>query len=163
MNDKSYILYESVFKQLEILKKRLGKETAYDFIEAISRFGLYGELPEENSAVWLYGFEQTITSIYAAQQRREAAIENGKKGGRKKTIDDNKVLELKSQGLTNKEVAKKIGCSESSIEKIVSKNRKNQKNLNVNVNVNDNVNGEWKDIEADASISQAFRDDLFNF
>ena len=43
MNDKSYIFYESVFKQLEILKKRLGKETAYDFIEAISRFELYGE------------------------------------------------------------------------------------------------------------------------
>lgn len=140
MNNESFVLYESVFKQTEILSKKLSKEIAFDFIEAIMAFGLYGELPDEDSVVWLYGFEQSITSISAAKTRYQAAIENGKKGGRKKTIDDAKVEELKKQGLTNKRIAEELNCSVSSVEKIVAKIRKNQKNLNENVNVNDNEN-----------------------
>ena len=140
MNTESFVMYESVYKQLQILEKRLGAETAMRFLNAVMEFGLYGVLPEEESDVWLYGFEQTITSIHCAKNRHTAAIENGKKGGRKKTIDDTKVIELKQQGLTNKKIAEELSCSESSVEKIWTAHRKNRKNLNVNVNVNGNGN-----------------------
>lgn len=141
MNKESFVLYESTYKQIEILEKRLGAEEAYKFIKAIMAFGLYGEVPEEESTVWLYGFEQSITSISAAKTRYEAAVENGKKGGRKKTIDDNKVIELKEEwGFTNKEIAEELGCSVSSVEKIIATYRKNQKNLNKNENENNNDN-----------------------
>lgn len=163
MNKESFVFYESVAKQGDRLANKLGKEVAYDFYKAVIDFGLYGVLPDEDSDVWLYGFEQTITSIGAAKDRYAAAIENGKKGGRPKKIDDDRVLELKKQGMTNKQVAEALGCSVSSIEKINAEtrknqnnqnnqknseivvienqeNRKNQKNLNDNVNVNVNVN-----------------------
>jgi hypothetical protein len=148
MNKESFVLYESTYKQIEILEKRLGAEEAYKFIKAIMAFGLYGEVPEEESSVWLYGFEQSITSISAAKTRYEAAVENGKKGGRKKTIDDNKVIELKEDwGFTNKEIAEELGCSVSSVEKIIAKNRKNQKNLNKNENENNNVNDNFNETD----------------
>lgn len=57
MNTESFVMYESVFKQVQILEKKLGKETAYDFMKAVTEFGLYGILPDEESDVWLYGFE----------------------------------------------------------------------------------------------------------
>ena len=137
MNNESFVLYESTFKQVEILKKKLGIQAAFDFIEAIMAFGLYGELPDEESDVWLYGFEQTITSITAAKTRYQAAIENGKKGGRPKTIDDSKVIELKEDwGMTNKQIAEELNCSISSVEKIIATHRKIQKKLNENVNEN---------------------------
>lgn len=145
-NKESFVLYESAFKQMEILEKRLGKETAYNFIKAIAEFGLYGVVPEEENEVWLYGFEQTITSIHKAKDRYTAAIENGKKGGRKATIDRNKVIELKEQGLTNKQIADNLNCSVSSIEKIVAKTGKTGKtHNNLNDNVNDNVNENEKE------------------
>ena len=147
MNKLSFVLYESVHKQTEILERKLGKETAYDLMNAVINFGLYGELPDEDSDVWLYGFEQTITSISAAKDRYEAAIENGKKGGRPKKIDEEEVIKFKGQGLKNREIAEKLGCSESSIEKINAKTRKNQKNLNDNVNVNENKNENKKEKE----------------
>ena len=31
MNNESFVMYESAFKQAEILEQRLGKEKAYDF------------------------------------------------------------------------------------------------------------------------------------
>ena len=80
--------------------------------------------------------------IDKAKDRYATAVENGKKGGRPKTVDEYKVRELKGQGLTNKQIAEELKCSVSSVEKINAKNRKNRKNLNdnVNVNVNDNEN-----------------------
>ena len=165
MNKESFVFYESVAKQGDRLADKLGKEVAFDFYKAVIDFGLYGVLPDEDSNVWLYGFEQTITSISAAKDRYNAAVENGKKGGRPKTVDADKVLELKQEGMTNKQVAERLGCSVSSIEKINAenrknqnnqknpeitvienqKNRKNQKNLNDNVNVNVNVNENKKE------------------
>ena len=130
-----------------------------EFLNAVIEFGLYGVIPEEESDVWLYGFEQTITSIGCAKDRYSQAIENGKKGGRKKTIDDSKVIELKEQGYTHKKIAEIIGCSESSVDKIVRKSGKTVKtvntgknlnenvNVNVNVNVNDNVCSSLKGAE----------------
>lgn len=155
MNTESFVMYESVYKQLQILEKRLGAETAMLFLNAVMEFGLYGVLPDEDSEVWLYGFEQTITSIHAAKDRHAAAIENGKKGGRKKTIDDTKVIELKEKGLTNKKIAEELGCSESSVEKIWTAHRKNQKNLNVNVNVNGNGNGKGFPVDTGKDAADA--------
>lgn len=145
MNTESFVMYESVYKQAALLERRLGKEAAYDFLKAVSEFGLYGVLPDEDAAVWLYGFEQTITSISRAKDRYTAAVENGKKGGRKPTIDRAKALALKEQGLTNKQVAEQLNCSVSTIEKINAENRKNQKNPNVNDNDNDNINEKEND------------------
>ena len=155
MNNDSFVFYASFYKQIEILEKRLGKETAYDFLKAVIEFGLFGALPEEDSEVMLYGFEQTIASIGAAKKRWEAAKENGKKGGRPKMIDDKKVLELRAAGMTLQSIADQVGCSVSSVEKIVAADRKNQKNHiktltnpNVNVNVNGNVNVEGFEAES---------------
>ena len=140
MNNQSFVLYESAYKQFETIKKRLGKEAACDLIDDIMQYGLYGVLPEEESNSWLYGFEQIITSISKAKDRYAAAVENGKKGGRPQKVDINKVVELKEKGLTNSEVAKELKCSESTVEKKMAEYRKNQKNLNDNVNDNDNDN-----------------------
>lgn len=126
MNKESFVLYESVFKQADRLNEKLGKNIAYDFIEAIMIFGLYGVLPEDDSDVWLYGFEQSITSISAAKDRYTAAVENGKKGGRPKTINDDEVIELKEMwGFTNKQIAEELNCSVSSVEKIIRKHKEN--------------------------------------
>lgn len=158
MNSESYVFYESFHKQIEILNKKLGAEAAYKFYKAVSEFGLYGVMPDEEDDVWLYGFEQTITSIAKAKDRYAASVENGKKGGRPKSIDDRIVIKLKEQGLTNAEIAKEVKCSTSSVDKIVSAYRKNQKNLNendnVNVNGNDNENENTQGFSARAENPQ---------
>jgi DNA-binding NarL/FixJ family response regulator len=155
MNNESFVMYESVYKQAAILEKKLGKETAYDFLKAVIEFGLYGALPDEEDLVWLYGFEQTITSISKAKDRYAAAVENGKKGGRKPTVDKEKVLALKEQGLTNKQVAEELGCSVSSVEKVNAENRKNRKNLNENINVNNNANNNANEKETETENQKA--------
>ena len=146
INTESFVLYESVYKQFEILKKRK-PEVATDFIEAIMEFGLYGVIPDEESDIWLYGFEQAITSIERAKTRYTASIENGKKGGRpSKNLDQDEVLAKKAALKTWKAVASFYGISEDTLRKIraswgtVEPEKPKNLNDNVNENVNENVN-----------------------
>ena len=57
MNSASFVLFESTYKQVQTLEKRLGTEVAMHYMNAIMEFGLYGVIPEEDDDVWLYGFE----------------------------------------------------------------------------------------------------------
>ena len=133
MNKESFVFYESVAKQGDRLANKLGKEVAYDFYKAVIDFGLYGVLPDEDSNVWLYGFEQTITSISAAKDRYNAAVENGKKGGRPKVnLNEQAVLEKKKELGTWKETAQYFGVTEQSLKNYRNQweNQKNPKNPN---------------------------------
>lgn len=117
-NTESFVLYESVYKQFEILKKRK-PDAATDFIEAIMEYGLYGVVPDEESEVWLYGFEQSTTSIQRAKDRYAAAVENGSKGGRPpKNLNKDEVLQKKEELKTWKAVAKFYGIDEDTLRKI---------------------------------------------
>lgn len=148
-NTESFVLYESVYKQFEILKKRK-PDAATDFIEAIMEYGLYGVVPDEESEVWLYGFEQSTTSIQRAKDRYAAAVENGSKGGRpSKSLNKEDVLQKKEELRTWKAVAKFYGIDEDTLRKIRKswetekaekpKNLNDNDNVNVNDNKNDNV------------------------
>ena len=145
MNAESFVFYESVYKQAERLEKKLGKEVGYDFLKAVIEFGLYGAVPDEDDNAWLYGLEQTITSIGAAKDRYAAAVENGKKGGRKKVeLNQEEVMKKKAELKTWKAVAAFYKIDEDTLRKIRKQWEKAEKpknlNDNVNVNVNDNVN-----------------------
>lgn len=141
-NTESFVLYESVYKQFEILKKRK-PAVATDFIEAIMEYGLYGVVPDEESDVWLYGFEQSITSIQRAKDRYIASVENGRKGGRpSKNLNKDEVLQKKEELKTWKAVAKFYSIDEDTLRKIRKswETEKAEKPKNLNDNDNDNIN-----------------------
>lgn len=116
-NNQSFVFYESVFKQVEIIEKRIGKETAYNFLYDVISYGLYGVLPDEKNDSWLYGFEQVMASINGAKNRYAAAVENGKKGGRPKlTLNQDEVLQKKEELKTWKAVAEYYNISEQALK-----------------------------------------------
>ena len=183
MNKESFVFYESVAKQGDRLADKLGKEVAFDFYKAVIDFGLYGVLPDEDSNVWLYGFEQTITSISAAKDRYNAAVENGKKGGRPKVkLNEQEVLEKKKELGTWKETAQFFGVDEKTLRKqrktweetqeaekpnitVIENQEKREKgknlndNVNVNVNVNNNVNEKENENKKDIFAFSWFDDE----
>ena len=149
-NKSSFVFYESVYKQANVLHKRNKKEEELELLRAIMEFGLYGVIPEEESDVWLYGFEQAATSISAAKTRYEAAKENGSKGGRPVKYPMMDMVKYREQGMTNNQIAAYMGCSVKTVESKLkqydasnpeySQERKNRKNLNENYTVNNNNN-----------------------
>ena len=150
MNAESLVFYESVYKQAERLEKKLGKEVGYDFLKSVIEFGLYGVVPDDDDNAWLYGLEQTITSIGAAKDRYAAAVENGKKGGRKKVeLNQEEVMKKKAELKTWKAVAAFYKVDEDTLRKIRKQWEKAEKpkNLNDNVNVNEKEEEEGKTLK----------------
>lgn len=117
MNTQSFVLYESVYKQFEIVEQRKGPEAACAFIKDVMNFGLYGEIPNKENESWLYGLEQIMTSIACAKDRYTAARENGKKGGRPHLeLDRQEVAEKKEELGTWKAVAQYYDVSEQTLK-----------------------------------------------
>lgn len=136
--NNSFVFYATNLEVIETLEET-DKELANNFMKAIIEYGIYGEYENTNPIIKVL-MVQAGFGIDKAKDRYATAVENGKKGGRPKTVDEDKVRELKGQGLTNKQIAEELKCSVSSVEKINAKNRKNRKNLNDNVNDNENEN-----------------------
>ena len=119
-NNCSFVFYESVWKQYQILDAR-HPEAAKAFMRAVIEYGLYDIVPPEDDEVWMYGLEQTITSIDAAKGRREKNQEDGSKGGRPAIRFERELIEQKKQELkTWKAVAEFLGIDEKTLRKIRS-------------------------------------------
>lgn len=119
-NSCSFVFYESVWKQYQILDARR-PEAAKAFMRAVIEYGLYDIVPPEDDEVWMYGLEQTITSIDAAKGRREKNQEDGSKGGRPAVRFERELIEQKKQELkTWKAVAEFLGIDEKTLRKIRS-------------------------------------------
>ena len=119
-NSCSFVFYESVWKQYQILYARR-PEAAKAFMRAVVEYGLYDIVPPEDDEVWMYGLEQTITSIDAAKGRREKNQEDGSKGGRPAIRFERELIEQKKRELkTWKAVAEFLGIDEKTLRKIRS-------------------------------------------
>lgn len=119
-NSCSFVFYESVWKQYQILDARR-PEAAKAFMRAVVEYGLYDIVPPEDDEVWMYGLEQTITSIDAAKGHREKNQEDGSKGGRPAIRFERELIEQKKQELkTWKAVAEFLGIDEKTLRKIRS-------------------------------------------
>ena len=147
----SFVFYRSFAEVISMIPDAEDKIT---LLNALIEYGLNGTEPDLQYPLSAM-FKQMTSSISGAQKRYQASVENGKKGGRPKTVDECKIRELKEQGLTDKQIAEELKCSISSVEKVPVKTRKNlkvnetlknQKNLKVDAtrknqkNPNDNVN-----------------------
>lgn len=140
-----YATYYEVVKELE----QTDPEKAFALLKAIMDYGFYGEYDDSDIMIKLL-MKQIGFGIDKSNDRYAKAVENGKKGGRPSTIDKGKIIYLHNQGMTNRQVADELNCSLSTVEKTISKykkdnnflteNRKNPQNLNYNYNYNENYN-----------------------
>lgn len=135
-NSCSFVFYESVWKQYQILDARR-PEAAKAFMRAVVEYGLYDIVPPEDDEVWMYGLEQTITSIDAAKGRREKNQEDGSKGGRPAIRFERELIEQKKQELkTWKAVAEFLGIDEKTLRKIRSNWEEEKPEIPVNTGKN---------------------------
>ena len=131
--NKSFVLYESVFAQYHRLMSRGKNELACKFIDAVMRFGLYGEIPPDDSDIWDLGFDGIIATISAAKTKYRQRI----------NIPENELREYIDMGYTQQKIAEHYNCSVDTIQRRIKQyNLKPQKAAsNLNDNVNDKENG----------------------
>ena len=150
----SFVCYESVYRQFERLIRRGKLEEANAFINAVMRYGLYAEKPEEDSEIWDYGFDGIIATISSAKDRYK----------QKFNIPQEELSALLSSGRTQQQIADHYGCSVDTVQRRMKDyglNRSTARNTatqdaprstadftakgRMQFNVNDNENGKEKE------------------
>lgn len=157
------IVYADVYKAIDFIPTEEEKAAA---ALALLKYGCGGIEYEGDNIFIKMIMQQAKIGIDKAQARYNKATENGKKGGRTKQFKDEEITALKSQGMTNKEVAAVLGCSEKTVQRANVANRQNgqntktditdksketdktdtdRHNLNNNININSNSNIDYTD------------------
>ena len=103
---ETFLFYESYGKTFERLRQ-IDKEKADQYIYALIRYGLYNELPPQESDVWLFGFDGVIATINSAKTNRAKKI----------NLPKEDLQELMEQGKTQEEMAKAFSCSVDTIQR----------------------------------------------
>ena len=136
----STVFYEQWYKTINGLPLK-ERDKAYKYI---FEYAFYGIEPEgqdkDKTSVAYVVFGMAKPNVDSAQKRYDEAIENGQKGGRPKKVTElvrTNIIELRKNGLTQKQVASELGLSLKTIQRV---EKDISQNHNVNVNVNDNVN-----------------------
>lgn len=149
-----FLFYGSWRETLEGFAEGISPEFAKEALWNLMLCATAGDIETDNKVIIGFINGCCMPNIDKVKERYRQSIENGKKGGRPRTVDRKEVAKLKEQGLTNKEVATKLKCSVSSVEKANKENRdeeqtrKNQKNLEEEVEKE-----EEKEKEADNCFS----------
>lgn len=86
-------------------------------IADIVRYGVGQELEYKDDPVVASIVNMTKGSIDASKGLYDKKLEMSKSAGRKKIVDNSKILELARKGYTAQEVADELGISKSSVDK----------------------------------------------
>ena len=154
----SFVCYESVYRQFERMVQRGKQETANSFIDAVMRYGLYGEKPDENSEIWDFGFDGIIATISSAKEKYQKKI----------NVPEEELAAMLRSGQTQQQIANHYGCSVDTIQRRMKQyglNRNTAANTakqtasqstadftakgRTQLNVNDNDNGKEKENGSD--------------
>ena len=125
----NFVFYADNMNSIENLPTEQDK---IEVMAAIIRYGVYGQ--EDYSNIYSKLILPLVkVGIDNAKIRYNSATENGKKGGRTKQFKDEEINALKSQGMTNKQVAAALGCSEKTVQRSNVANRQNGQNIQTDI------------------------------
>ena len=125
----NFVFYADNMNSIENLPT---KQDRLEVLADIIYYGVYGKEEYENQYSKLI-LPLIKVGIDNAKTRYNKATENGKKGGRTKQFKDEDISALKSKGMTNKEVAAALGCSEKTVERHNVANRQNRQNIDADI------------------------------
>ena len=103
----SFVLYESVYVQYDRLMRRGKVQAAQEFINAVMRYGLYGDAPAEESEIWDYGFDGVVATISSAKDRYTKRID----------VPQEELEQFVREGRTQQEIASFYNCSVDTIQR----------------------------------------------
>ena len=114
---ENFVFYGSWKEHLDGLRALAGDEVAKEVAWQIINFGTAKEFDTQDEKIINMVNGMCRDLIESAKKRRQASMENGKQGGRPKKYDPEKMQALKEKGLTDQQIANKLGCDVRTVRK----------------------------------------------
>lgn len=95
-------------------------EIASEIAKQIIYYGVTGQMTSDDPVVVGIVTGMCSALIDRSKKRYNTCVTNGRKGGRPKQYSDEDVLYLRSQGLTDQEIADNLGCSVKTVQRALA-------------------------------------------
>lgn len=111
MSKKSCVLPSRILETAKYFQLLKGTDYAYNFLIDVLEYGINGT-PIENKYP-----ETQLDEIITDIDKKGQALNNLGKGGRKSTVDDNQIKELRESGMTITQIATTLQISPSTVKR----------------------------------------------
>jgi DNA-binding NarL/FixJ family response regulator len=118
---ENFVFYASWLDALGGLDKTNSREFANEFLSQIVIYGVTGEIETDDPMT--VGFINAMCKdlVEKSKKRHKACVENGNRGGRPKQFSDEEIISLYNEGLSEQDIADKLGCNIRTVQRAVSK------------------------------------------
>lgn len=107
---KSFVFFSSWEKYLKTLELDRDINYVNAVARAIIQYGIRGEIENEDPTI-LSRIEAVCSDLMQSNASRyDAAIQNGKQGGRPKQYNNETIVSLYESGLSEQDIADNLGC-----------------------------------------------------
>lgn len=118
MSEKeNFIFLASWAEAIEGYDKAGQPELGGELAKQIIYYGTSGQMTTDNPMIVGFVNAMCVTLIDKSKKKYSTCKTNGNKGGRPTKFSTEKILELHAQGLSNEEIATKMGCSIQTVNK----------------------------------------------
>ena len=117
-------LYESTYRA--IMSSKLNDKKKLEALTKFLDFGFYNEeIPDDDTNPILSVIYMSNKRLFVTtKEKYNKSKEDGNKGGAQEQTRIEDVVMLKNQGLSNKDIAEKLGCSVRTVERKLEESRK---------------------------------------
>lgn len=117
---KSFVFFSSWEKYL----KTLELDRDIDYVNAVARaiiqYGIRGEIENEDPTI-LSRIEAVCSDLMQSNASRyDAAVQNGKRGGKPKQYSDDEIISMHELGLSEQDIADNLGCHIRTVKRALS-------------------------------------------
>ena len=121
MQRENFVFYASWLDALNGLDETNSREFANEFLRQIVIYGVTGEIETDNPMI--IGFVNAMCKdlVEKSKKRHKACVENGNRGGRPKQFSDEEIISLYDKGLSEQNIADKLGCAVRTVQRTITK------------------------------------------
>ena len=118
---ENFVFYASWLDALSGLDETNSREFANEFLRQIVIYGVTGEIETDNPMI--IGFINAMCKdlVEKSKKRHKACVENGNRGGRPKQFNDDEIISLYNDGLSEQDIADQLGCNIRTVKRAISK------------------------------------------
>ena len=118
---ENFVFYASWLDALSGLDKTNSREFANEFLRQIVIYGVTGEIDTDDPMT--IGFINAMCKdlVEKSKKRHKACVENGNRGGRPKQFNDEEILSLYNNGLSEQDIADQLGCNIRTVKRAILK------------------------------------------